>query len=166
MFLYIKGYHGYILVNSVYVGYNLYRRLLIYLYTSWSNEATWCCCKPTCFCLAPLFDLGQWSMLPLTLTLETFYLQVTCRIHYAKSMKITVLTWCPWSLTFTDDLDSIMIHHHTKFGDPNLNTSWDLNFCPVIDRLTVSQSDRKRRIWAHRTNVQVGSIKRKCWYHP
>ncbi len=38
-----------------------------------------------------------------------------------------------WPTTFIliDHLDIINVHHPTKFGDPNLNGSWDMNYCPV-----------------------------------
>ncbi len=50
--------------------------------------------------------------------------------------QLLFLTWQPWpwpmTLTFIRDLDSINVHSHTKFGDPNWNDSWDMNYCPVI----------------------------------
>ncbi len=32
------------------------------------------------------------------------------------------------TLTFTDDLDITNVNRHTKFGDPNPNSSKDMNF--------------------------------------
>ena len=36
------------------------------------------------------------------------------------------------TLTFGPDLDTINVHHHTKFGDHKLNGSRDMNFGLVI----------------------------------
>ncbi len=32
------------------------------------------------------------------------------------------------TLTFTHDLDIVLVHHHTKFGEPTVNGSRDKNF--------------------------------------
>ncbi len=40
-------------------------------------------------------------------------------------------TWRPWPLTFTHDLDVVTVHHHTKFGEPTVNSSGDMIFFPV-----------------------------------
>ncbi len=72
------------------------------------------------------------------------------------------------TLTFTDDLDMINVHHHTKFGDPNPNGPKDQNFFLVnfflvnyylvtFAIVTDRRTDRKRRIRAHRALAQVGS---------
>ncbi len=62
------------------------------------------------------------------------------------------------TLTFTDDLDMISVHHHTKFGEPNPNGFKDMNFFLVsfflvnyylvtfgivTDRRTDRQKDRR-----------------------
>ncbi len=36
------------------------------------------------------------------------------------------------TLTFIDDLDMIYVHYHTKSGDPNWNSFWDMNSGLVI----------------------------------
>ena len=57
-------------------------------------------------------------------------------VKYTKqNPRKSFLPWWPWPLTydlFIHDLDTINVHHHTKFGDPTSNGSWDMNFCPGI----------------------------------
>ena len=75
--------------------------------------------------------------------------------------KITFLKWWPMTLTFTHDLDSINVHCHTIFGDPNSNGFWDMNYCPVYflssHRQTDGQTNGKRLLRAHHALAQVGS---------
>ncbi len=85
----------------------------------------------------------------------------------------TDLDLWPMTLGFTHDLGMVHIHHHTKFGDPRSNGSWDMNFFLVTfflvfsrtdrqtdrrtDGQTDRQTDRRRRLRAHRAWAQVGS---------
>ncbi len=52
------------------------------------------------------------------------------------------------TLTFTKDLDTINVHHDTKFGYLNTNGSQDMNYCPVffVLSLTDRSTDRKQGI--------------------
>ncbi len=55
----------------------------------------------------------------------------------------TDLDLWPMTLGFTHDLDMVHIHHHTKFGDPRSNGSWDMNFFLVTFFLVFSRTDRQ-----------------------
>ncbi len=55
----------------------------------------------------------------------------------------------PMTLSFTDDLDMVHMHHHTKFGDPRSNGSWDMIFfsseffSSICPGRTDGQTDRR-----------------------
>ncbi len=79
------------------------------------------------------------------------------------------------TLTFTDDLDMINVHHHTKFGDPNPNGSKDMNlflvifflvnyylvtFTIVTDRRTDGQTDRQKAAHKSPPCISTGGLKK------
>ena len=61
----------------------------------------------------------------------------------------------PMTLSFTNDLDMVHVHHHTKFGDHRSNGSWDIIFF-LVTFSSDGQTDRRRRKRAHRAWAQVG----------
>ncbi len=84
-------------------------------------------------------DLRPWPMTfglawPLALTLDTCYFEVmskACKNHGNHIFWNRDLDLWPMTLMLIGHLDIINVHHHTKFGDPNVNDSWDMNYCPV-----------------------------------
>ncbi len=96
------------------------------------NKATWHWREPTCLFYYINSDLDLWPWLDLvTFDLDPFYLWPLNHINAQNKVKKSRFsTWRPWplALTFTHNLDIIFVHHHTKFGDPRSNGSWDMNF--------------------------------------
>ena len=113
-----------------------------------------------------------WTMWPLTLTFVTFHLWAKGQIPHVKSFKIVCtcfVTWSPWPLTFTHDLDIVDVHLYIKFGDPKSNGSWDMNFFLVnlvqcyTDRQTESNAYEPTMHW-HRW-AQKWSNLTLLWAH-
>ncbi len=50
----------------------------------------------------------------------------------------------PMTLSFTHNLDMVLVHHYTKFGDHRSNGSWDMNFFLVTFFSSIlAQTDRQ-----------------------
>ncbi len=91
-------------------------------------------------CLTLTKDLWPWPKWPLTLT------SLPVRLQW--DLKSQFLTWWPWSLTLTFNVDLWVIPGHalTKFHDPRYNTFCNMHYCPVnfcsvTDELTDSRTD-------------------------
>ena len=71
------------------------------------------------------------------------------------------------TLTFNPDLDTINVHHHTKFGDHKSNGSEDMNFCPVtfclvnFGQVTDGQTDRQTESDAYEPPVISTGVLKK-----
>ena len=66
----------------------------------------------------------------------------------------------PMTLSFTDDLDMVHVHHHTKFGDHKSNGSWDMIFFLVTFFLVFVTDGQKATYKSPPWQAQVGS---KTW---
>ncbi len=124
------------------------------------------------------FDLRPW---PLTLNQVTFDLD-PCDLEPLGHMSNTLckvlenhvfwhgdLDLWPMTLTFTQALDIINIHHHTKFEPPKSNGSRDINFYLVIfgpmnyflvtDRQTDRRTDRRKATHKSPPCISTGGLK-------
>ncbi len=114
--------------------------------------------SPPCFTLTHVtFDLDARDLYP----------QVTCQIHEWKMHENHVfwhgdLDLWPMTLTFISNLESINVYNHTKFGDPNSNGSWDMNYCPVIS--VQSRTDRRKVTPKSPLCLRTGGLNKKTQY--
>ena len=60
------------------------------------------------------------------------------------------------------------VHHHTKFGDPNLNGSWDMNYCPVnFGQVTFGPAtDRRNVMHMSPPCISTGVLKKEVLINP
>ncbi len=75
-----------------------------------------------------------------------------------------VLDLWTMTLTFKHDLDIINVHHHAKFGYPNSNGCWDMNYCPVIfvQSWTGGQTDRQKAMHMNPLCNCTGGLNNTC----
>ncbi len=106
-------------------------------------------------------DLWPWPSRPLTSrSLVKYTMQNPWKSHFWDR---DLERW-PMTLTFIHDLDTITVDHHTKFGDPISNGSWDMNFCPVtfclVWILVKLQTDRQKAMHMSPPCICTGVLKK------
>ncbi len=113
-----------------------------------SNEATWRWCGPTCHLLKPLFDLDACDLEPRNLLPPSHMSNTLGKKHENH------VFWHGDLDLHIRDLDRINVHHPTKFTDSNSDSSWDMNYCPVI--FVQSWTDWQTEGDAYEPSVQLG----------